>query len=64
MDQDIVAMNGEYFTLLDNISKETERVMSENEDRELRSRIAVMASEIMDKSKSIEKVSKERTELD
>ena len=64
MDQDIVAMNGEYFTLLDNISKETERVMSENEDRELRSRIAVMASEIIDKSKSIEKVSKERTELD
>ena len=64
MDQDIVAMNGEYFTLLDNITKETERVMSENEDRELRSRIAVMASEIMDKSKSIEKVSKERTELD
>jgi cell division septum initiation protein DivIVA len=51
MESEIVTLNKEFFNTLDNISKETERLLSDNESKDLKSRIAILAAEISEKTK-------------
>jgi hypothetical protein len=49
---------------LNEISQETERVLSETELKELRSRLAVLENELSEKSQLIESVTYEKQDLD
>jgi hypothetical protein len=51
MEEEITTLNKEWFTRLEKISEETERVLSENEMKEFRSRIALLAAELQDKNR-------------
>jgi hypothetical protein len=44
-------MNREWFGKMEKIKEETERVLSENEMGEFRSRIALLANELNDKNR-------------
>jgi hypothetical protein len=57
-------LNQEYFTSLDQITQETERVLSDKEAKELKSRLAILSSEIREKSSMIDQTSTEKNELD
>jgi hypothetical protein len=47
-------LNQEYYTSLDQITQETERVLSDKEAKELKSRLAILSSEIREKSSIID----------
>ncbi len=64
IEEDIKQLNEEYQTALQNISQETERVLSESETAELRARIAVLANEITEKAAMIENATFEKQDLD
>ena len=53
-------MNREWFGKMDRIKKETERVLSENEMNELRSRIAILGQELNEKNKQVTDINKEK----
>jgi hypothetical protein len=57
-------LNQEYFTSLDQITQETERVLSDKEAKELKSRLAILSSEIREKSSMIDQTSTEKNDLD
>jgi hypothetical protein len=64
LEQDIALLNQEYSTSLDQITQETERVLSDNEAKELKSRLAILSSEIREKSSMIDQTSTEKNDLD
>jgi len=64
LEQDIALLNQEYSTSLDQITQETERVLSDKEAKELKSRLAILSSEIREKSSMIDQTSTEKNELD
>jgi len=64
LEQDIALLNQEYSTSLDQITQETERVLSDKEAKELKSRLAILSSEIREKSSMIDQTSTEKNDLD
>ena len=50
IEQEITNLNREWFGKLEKIKDETERVLTENEMKEFRSRIAILAAELNDKN--------------
>lgn len=64
MEQKIAEMNREWFGKLDQIKEETERVLTENEMKEFRTRIAILAAELNDKNQQIQQINKEKDELE
>ena len=61
---EISAMNKEWFGKLEKIREETERVLGENEMKEFRARIAVLAAELNEKNFQIEQINKDKVELE
>ena len=57
-------MNKEWFGKLEKIREETERVLGENEMKEFRARIAVLAAELNEKNFQIEQINKDKVELE
>lgn len=57
-------MNKEWFGKVENLKKEIERNLSENEQREFGSRLASLTAELNDKNKQIEQINREREELE
>ena len=57
-------MNKEWFSKLEKIREETERVLGENEMKEFRARIAVLAAELNEKNFQIEQINKDKVELE
>ena len=57
-------MNKEWFDKVDNLKNEIERNLNENESKEFGSRLAALTAELNDKNKQIEKINKEREELE
>lgn len=51
IEMEITTLNKEWFGKLEKIRDETERVLTENEMKEFRSRIAILAAELHDKNK-------------
>ena len=64
LEQDIALLNQEYSTSLDQITQETERVLSDKEAKELKSRLAILSSEIREKSSMIDQTSTEKNDID
>lgn len=61
---EISTLNKEWFGKLEKIRDETERVLTENEMKEFRSRIAILAAELNDKNQQIENINKDKQELE
>ena len=64
IEQEITSLNKEWFGSLEKIREETERVLTENEMREFRSRIAILAAELNDKNQQIESINKDKQEME
>ena len=64
LEEEISQLNREWFGKLDRIKDETERVLSDNEMKEFRSRIAILAAELDEKNKQIEGINKDKEELE
>ncbi len=54
IEEEINSLNKDWFGKLEKIREETERVLSENEMKEFRARIAVLAAELNEKNFQIE----------
>lgn len=54
----------EWYGALEKTKEETERVLSENEQKEFRSRLAILASELNEKNQQIEQVNTEKVEME
>lgn len=50
IEQEINNLNKEWFGKLEKIREETEKVLTENEIKEFRSRIAILTAELTDKN--------------
>eukprot|EP00347_Sterkiella_histriomuscorum_P020386 403338000 len=61
---EISTLNKEWFGKLEKIRDETERVLTENEMKEFRSRIAILAAELNDKNKQIESINKDKQDME
>jgi hypothetical protein len=57
-------LNREWFGKLEKIKEETERVLTDNEMKEFRSRIALLAEELNDKNRQILDINKDKDELE
>jgi chromosome segregation ATPase len=57
-------LNRDYFTVLDAITSQTEKNLSENELKDLRARIAAMQGELEEKGALIKRVNTEKETLD
>ena len=64
LEQEIASLNKEWFTYIDNICSETERVLSENELKEFRGRIAILGAELQDKQTQIQQITKEKQDIE
>lgn len=50
LEEEVSRLNKEWFSKLDMIKEETEKTLNENEIKEYRSRLAVLAAELNDKN--------------
>ena len=60
LENELNNLNQEWFSKVDNLKKEIERNLGENEKKEFGSRLASLTAELNDKNKQIEKINKER----
>ncbi|CDW75938.1 UNKNOWN [Stylonychia lemnae] len=64
IEQEIMNLNREWFGKLEKVREETERVLTENEMKEFRSRIAILAAELSDKNQQIENINKDKQDME
>ena len=64
LEDELSRLNREWFGRLDKIKEETERALSENEMREFRSRLAILAAELNDKNRQIDAINKDKEDLE
>lgn len=60
IEEEINTLNKDWFGKLEKIREETERVLGENEMKEFRARIAVLAAELNEKNFQIEQINKDK----
>lgn len=64
MEEELSQLNREWFGKLETIKDETERVLSDNEMKEFRSRVAILAAELQEKNRQIEMINKDKDEME
>ena len=63
LENELTEINQEWMSMMEQVQKQTEHFMSENEMKEFQSRINVLMKELNDKTKQIELVQKEKLTL-
>jgi len=64
LEEQIELLNKEWFGKLEKIQAETEKVLSDQQIKELKSRMAVMSAELQEKNAQIEAVAKDKKEME
>jgi DNA repair exonuclease SbcCD ATPase subunit len=64
IETEINTLNQEWFGKLEKIRDETEKVLSENEIKEFRSRIAILSAELTEKNSQIDAINREKQDME
>ena len=64
LENELTQINSEWLSMIDQVQKQTEHFMSENEMKEFQARISVLKKELNDKTNQIEMVAKEKKGLE